>query len=112
MPGMVHAFPSLQFGGYMRSEFSLMNPSVNDGQPVEESRLRDVRIVWAAVIAILLSVIGLCWYGYSYITGTATFLDRIPGLQEMADTMNDRLAAVDGKINEWAAEHAALTERM
>ena len=69
----------------MRSEFSLMNPSINDDKPVEEPGLRNARIIWGAVIAILLCVIGLSWYGYSYITGTSASLEQIPGLQEMAN---------------------------
>jgi predicted nuclease with TOPRIM domain len=95
----------------MRSEFSLMNPSINEDKR-EESGLRDVRIIWGAVIAILLSVIGLSWYGYSYITGTSAFLEQIPGLQDMANKMTDHLKAVDATLNDWAADRTALTDRM
>src|ERR1051325_6781479 len=105
-------FKLCKSGGCMRNEYSLMNPSINDDKRVEESGLRDARIIWVAVIAILLSVIGLSWYGYSYINGTGAFLNQIPGLQEMTNTMTDRLNAVDGKINEWAADRTVLTERM
>ena len=96
----------------MRNEFSLTNPSINELKRAEESGLRGVRIIWGAVIVILLSVMGLSWYGYTYMTGAGAFLEQIPGLQEMANTMTGRLNAVDEKLNEWAGDRTALTERM
>ena len=86
----------------MRNELSFMNPSIKDDKHLSDSGLADSRILWAAIIAIVLSVIGLSWYAYSFMTGTGAMLTQIPSLQQLANTMGDRLNAVDGKLAEWA----------
>jgi predicted nucleic acid-binding Zn-ribbon protein len=94
----------------MRNELSFMNPSIKDDKHLSDSGLADSRILWAAIIAIVLSVIGLSWYAYSFMTGTGAMLTQIPSLQQLANTMGDRLNAVDGKMAEWATDRTALTD--
>jgi uncharacterized phage infection (PIP) family protein YhgE len=98
----------------MRNEFSLRNPSIIDDKHVEnsDSGLHDPRIVWGAIIVIVLSVIGLSWYAYSFMTGTGTLLAEVPSLQELTNTMGERLNAVDGKLSEWASDRTALTDQI
>jgi len=96
----------------MRNEYSLVNPSIDDEKHVDHSGFRDPRVLWGAIIAIVLSVIGLSWYAHSFMTGTGTVLGEIPSLQQLTNTMGDRLNAVDGKLTEWAGDRAAMTERI
>jgi predicted nucleic acid-binding Zn-ribbon protein len=95
----------------MRNEFSLVNPSINDVEN-SHSGLRDPRILWGAIVVIVLSVVGLSWYAHSFMTGTGTLLANIPSLQQLTNTMGDRLNSVDGKLNEWASDRTTLTDQI
>jgi uncharacterized phage infection (PIP) family protein YhgE len=95
----------------MRNEYSLVNPSINDVEN-SHSGLRDPRILWGAIVVIVLSVVGLSWYAHSFMTGTGTLLAEIPSLQQLTNTMGDRLNAVDGKLNEWASDRTTLTDQI
>ena len=99
----------------MRNEFSLMNPSIRDVEN-RQSRSHGLRIIWGVVIAIVLSLIGLSWYGYSYINGNingnGALLAQIPGLQKVTSAVDDRLNSVDGKLNEWGMDRVTLANRI
>lgn len=98
----------------MRSEFSLTNPSLNNDKHGDNSQSAryEMRIIWGVMIAVVLSLIGLSWYGYSRINGNGALIAEIPGLQKLASTMGDRLSSLDGKLNEWRMDRSNLTARM
>jgi predicted nucleic acid-binding Zn-ribbon protein len=70
-----------------------------------EDYQRHVQILWGVVILLVVTVIGVSWYGYSS-------LNEMPGLQKIASASEARLSSVEGRINDWANDRSSLTERM
>jgi hypothetical protein len=77
-----------------------------------ESGFRGVHVLWAIVIAVVLGLIGLSWYGYSYMNGNGPLLAQIPDLQQLAKAADDRMSSMDGKLKEWAMDRVSLTDRI
>jgi hypothetical protein len=77
-----------------------------------EKHFRHMRAVWGIVILLALGLAGMSWYGYQSINGQSASMAQLPGLQKLASAMGDRVTATEGKLNDWAGDKAALTERM
>ena len=77
-----------------------------------EKHSRHVRFVWAIVVLLALGLAGMAWYGYTSIDNHSAALAQLPGLQKLASAIDNRLAATEGKVNDWAGDRATLTARM
>lgn len=66
----------------------------------------------AVAILLVLGLAGVSWYGYKTIGSRDAAIGQIPGLQQLAGSLNDRLTATDMKVTSWAADQQSLSDRM
>ena len=83
------------------------------GNTFEPEQLRRrLAALWVAVVALAVVLSGVTAYGYLTLQKHNLQLSQLPGVQETLALASQRLEAVEGKLQAWAADWDTLQARM
>ena len=83
------------------------------GNTFEPEQLRRrLAALWVAVVALAVVLSGVTAYGYLTLQKHNLQLSQLPGVQETLALAGQRLEAVEGKLQAWAADWDTLQARM
>ena len=98
----------------MRSERvdSLLKTGESGNTFEPEQLRRRLAALWVAVVALAVVLSGVTAYGYLTLQKHNLQLSQLPGVQETLALAGQRLEAVEGKLQAWAADWDTLQARM
>ncbi|OFV83024.1 MAG: hypothetical protein A3B65_03175 [Acidobacteria bacterium RIFCSPHIGHO2_02_FULL_67_57] len=98
----------------MRSERvdSLLKTGESGNTFEPEQLRRRLAALWVAVVALAVVLSGVTAYGYLTLQKHNLQLSQLPGVQETLALASQRLEAVEGKLQAWAADWDTLQARM
>jgi len=98
----------------MRSERvdSLLKAGESGNTFETEQVRRRLAALWVAVVALAVVLSGVTAYGYLTLQKHNLQLSQLPGVQETLALAGQRLEAVEGKLQAWAADWDTLQARM